>query len=72
MPKVIYKGGATLVAFDADWAAGISEKLFVKHEAHHGLTADQLKEAHSLCKAAVKAPAEVPAEEPVPVEDTTT
>lgn len=70
MPKVIYKGGSTLVAFDADWAAGKTEKQFVKHELHTGLTEAQLKEAHNLCKAAVKAPAVMPAEEPVPGEET--
>jgi hypothetical protein len=62
MKKVTFEG----VTFNADWAAGLSEKEFIKHESHHGLTADQLKQAHSLCKTAVKgetAPAANPAPE---------
>jgi hypothetical protein len=61
MKKVTFEG----VTFNADWAAGITEKQFVKHEAHTGLSAEQLKEAHSLCKAAVAAPAMEATQEPV-------
>lgn len=61
MNKVTFEG----ISFNADWAAGITEKEFVKHESHHGLTADQLKQVHSLCKTAV-APAQAPAAEPKP------
>lgn len=50
MNKVTFEG----VTFNADWAAGLTEKEFVKHEAHHGLSAEQLKQAHNLCKTAVK------------------
>jgi hypothetical protein len=58
MPKqVTYEG----ISFNAEWAASKSEKDFVKHESHHALTPDQLKEVHGLCKAAVKAPVETPA-----------
>jgi hypothetical protein len=58
MPKVLYN---RVVAFDADWAANKSQKDFIAHEKHHGLTNEQLIEAHNLCKAAVKAPAKEPA-----------
>jgi hypothetical protein len=51
--KVTYAG----VTFNADWAAGLSQKEFVKHESHHGLSNEQLIEAYNLCKTAVKAPA---------------
>lgn len=50
MKKVSYEG----IVFNADWAATKTEKEFVDHEAHHGLTPAQLKEAHKLCKEAVK------------------
>jgi hypothetical protein len=54
MPKMVpYEG----VMFNADWASTKTEKEFVDHESHHGLTPAQLKEAHKLCKEAVKAPA---------------
>ncbi|HUR65463.1 MAG TPA: hypothetical protein VMZ03_03865 [Chitinophagaceae bacterium] len=42
------------VRFNATWAATKTEKEFVDHEKHHGLTDAQLKEAHKLCKEAVK------------------
>ena len=57
MAKVTYEG----VTFNADWAAAKAEKEFVEHEKHHGLTDAQLKEAHKLCKEAVK-----PADKPAP------
>lgn len=60
MNKVTYEG----VTFNADWAASKSEKEFVKHEAHSGLSAEQLKQAHNLCKTAVKAPANEATQEP--------
>jgi hypothetical protein len=50
------------VTFNAAWAATKTEKEFVEHESHHGLTSAQLKEAHKLCKAAVKAPVETTAD----------
>lgn len=59
MPKVVTYNG---ISFNADWAATKTEKEFVKHESHHDLTADQLKEAYSLCKTAVKAHVETPAD----------
>lgn len=60
MNKVTFEG----VTFNADWAAGLSEKEFVKHEGHHGLSTEQLKAAHNLCKTAVKAPAKEATQEP--------
>jgi hypothetical protein len=42
------------VSFNADWAAKKSEAEFVKHESHHDLTDEQIKEAYKLCLAAVK------------------
>jgi hypothetical protein len=68
MPKVPYTGGATLVSYDAEWAASKSQKEFIAHEKHNGLSNEQLIEAHNLCKAAVKAPAKVSAEDSVPGE----
>lgn len=41
------------ISFNKEWAAGISEAEFVKHEKHHGLTATQLKEAYKLIKSEV-------------------
>jgi hypothetical protein len=61
--KITFEG----VTFDAEWAVSKSQKEFIQHESHHGLTADQLKEAHMLCKVASKK--EPPAEqlsEPLP------
>lgn len=37
------------IAFNAQWAAGLTLEKFTEHEAHHGLTPDQYKEAHDLC-----------------------
>jgi hypothetical protein len=56
MKTVTYKNGDQEITFNADWAATKTEKEFVDHESHHGLTLAQLKEAHKLCKEAVKAP----------------
>jgi len=50
MNKLPYKG----VVFNADWAATKSEKEFIEHEKHHGLSDTELKEAYKLCKEAVK------------------
>jgi hypothetical protein len=50
MRKVTFEG----ITFNADWAASVAEKDFVEHEKHHGLSDTQLKEAHKLCKQAVK------------------
>lgn len=58
--KVVING---VIAFDAEWGASKSQKEFIAHEKHSGLTNDQLIEAHNLCKAAVKAPKEI--QEPV-------
>jgi hypothetical protein len=46
------------VSFNAEWAATKTEKEFIEHERHHGLSDAQLKEAYKLCKEAVK-PADV-------------
>lgn len=61
MVKVPYNA-ATLIVFDADWAVSISEKEFIEHEKHHGLSNAELKEAHKLCKEAVKPAEAKPAE----------
>lgn len=50
MKVVTYEG----IGFNADWAASKTEKEFVEHEKHHTLSEAQLKEAHKLCKEAVK------------------
>jgi hypothetical protein len=71
MPKVPYKGGATLVVYDADWAASKSQKEFIAHEKHNGLSNEQLAEAHNLCKAAVKAPAKETTPDPAAEQPTT-
>jgi hypothetical protein len=42
------------VVFNAEWAASKTEKQFVDHEKHSGLTVAQLKEVYKLCKLAVK------------------
>lgn len=57
-----YKG---LYFFNAEWAAGLTEAQFCEHEAHHGLTKAELKEAYKLCKAAAK-PAVPPLPETAP------
>lgn len=62
MAKVTFEG----VTFNANWANTKTEKEFVAHEKHHGLSDSQLKEAHNLCKTAVKAP-----ETPVTAQPTT-
>jgi hypothetical protein len=38
------------------WAATKSLDEFIKHESHLGWSKDNYKEAHALCKAAVKSP----------------
>lgn len=58
--KVTYEG----INFNAGWAATKSVKEFVEHEKHHGLSKEQLTEAHNLCKTAVKG--EVAAADPAP------
>jgi hypothetical protein len=50
MTKVTYEG----ITFNANWAGSKTEKEFIEHEKHHGLTDTQLKEVHKLCKEAVK------------------
>lgn len=61
--KVTIEGPDGPITINADWAAGLSENDFVKHEAHHGLSKDQLKEAHKLCKQAVKPSTEQPTDQ---------
>lgn len=36
------------VGFNATWASSVTEDAFVAHEAHHGLTEAQLREAYQL------------------------
>ncbi len=36
------------IGFNENWVKSVSEKEFVEHEAHHGLTEKQLKEAYKL------------------------
>lgn len=40
--------------FNEKWAASKTQKEFVEHEKHTGLTEAQLKEVHSLCVKKVK------------------
>jgi hypothetical protein len=42
------------VVFNAEWAATQTQDAFVKHESHHGLSKDQLREVHRLCIQQVK------------------
>jgi len=51
------------VNFNADWAASKPMKDFIEHEKHHGLSKEQLTEAHNLCKTAVNATLPAPAAE---------
>ena len=62
MKTVTYEG----VNFNATWAAGKTEKEFVEHEKHNGLSAGQLKEVHKLCKEAVKPSAPDVQPDPLP------
>lgn len=58
------------IAFNAEWAASKSLGEFSRHEAHHGLSKEQYREVHDLCKQAVGKPTtkakaeEAQAEEP--------
>jgi hypothetical protein len=36
------------VSFNEAWARTVSEEVFVAHEAHHGLSDQQLREAYRL------------------------
>lgn len=38
------------VNFNSAWVSGLTFEEFKKHEAHHGLSNDQLKEAYALAK----------------------
>lgn len=44
---MIYEG----ISFNDEWAASKKLEDFIKHELHHGLSRDQLKELHTICKA---------------------
>jgi hypothetical protein len=50
MRTVVFKSGDVEISFYPEINAKKTFKEFAKHEAHHGLTEDQLKEAHNLCK----------------------
>lgn len=39
------------ISFNSEWVASKKVGEFIKHESHHGLSADQLKDIHALCKA---------------------
>lgn len=43
------------VDFNEDWVAKKSLEEFIKHESHHGLSVDQLKEVYALCLKKTKA-----------------
>lgn len=43
------------ISFNPAWVAEQSFETFKKHEAHHGLSEAQLKEAYQLCKSVVEA-----------------
>lgn len=60
------------IAFNAAWVASKSLREFMDHEKHHGLSREQFKEVHKLCRAAVQAPEpaeEVPGPEEGPEND---
>jgi len=42
------------VTFDAAWAVSKTQKEFIAHESHHGLSPEKLKEVHMLCNVAMK------------------
>lgn len=42
---ITYEG----IAFNKEWVASKTLKAFSEHEAHHGLSAEQLKEVHEMC-----------------------
>jgi hypothetical protein len=42
------------------WAATLTLEAFIKHEAHLAWSKDLYKEAHALCKAAVRSPKAAP------------
>lgn len=52
--NIPYLSGDIKVNFNAKWVVSKTEKHFIEHEGHHGLTPEQLKEVYQLCKAAVK------------------
>lgn len=37
------------VDFNSKWAASKTVAEFVKHESHHGLSEEQLREVHAIC-----------------------
>jgi hypothetical protein len=39
------------ISFNSEWVASQKQGDFVKHESHHGLSVEKLKEVHTLCKA---------------------
>lgn len=51
MAQIIpFSGNGFTIFFDAELAAKKTLKEFIAHEKHHGLTDDQYKEVHDLCK----------------------
>lgn len=37
------------IGFNSEWVASQSFEDFVKHEKHHGLSKEQMREVHTLC-----------------------
>jgi len=54
---MIYNG----IWFNAEWAKTKTEAEFVKHEGHHGLTVEQLKEVYAMLVPAKKEKVTAPA-----------
>jgi hypothetical protein len=46
-----YTVGDKVIGFTVEWVAAKSLAEFSRHEAHHGLSREQLKEVHTLCRA---------------------
>lgn len=45
-----FSGNGFSIFFDAELAVKKTLKEFIAHEKHHGLTDEQYKEIHDLCK----------------------
>lgn len=54
------------IAFNAEINAEKSLQAFSEHEAHHGLSAEEIKEIHTLCKKAVGKQVKAPKAKEVP------
>jgi hypothetical protein len=52
---MVYEAGEVKVNFYST-VADMTVEEFIRHERHHGLTEDQLRQAHGLCVKAEKKP----------------